>query len=181
MFFWWFLTTFEFLLYCLVKCNMCISFCWFFFAYSLCIPFCFFAVWYTTCAHILFHCAYIIYHITLIIILSSIHLLDKAKLSLVLFLIRQFFVNFHHWHSNDFCDVNWHLSIIFILIVDVLTSRTPPTSLLTTSNDDNTYSIKQIVQGTHFVHVCNFLVPNCCWGNEIKHDVTLNRRKRHEP
>ncbi|XP_078355049.1 uncharacterized protein LOC144639631, partial [Oculina patagonica] len=30
--------------------------------------------------------------------------------------------------------------------VDVLTSRTPPTSLLTTSNDDNTYSIKQIVQ-----------------------------------
>ncbi|XP_022784961.1 uncharacterized protein LOC111325423 [Stylophora pistillata] len=31
--------------------------------------------------------------------------------------------------------------------VEVLTSRTPPTSLLTTSNDDNTYSIKQIVQG----------------------------------
>ncbi|KAJ7373520.1 hypothetical protein OS493_011120 [Desmophyllum pertusum] len=31
--------------------------------------------------------------------------------------------------------------------VEVMTSRTPPTSLLTTSNDDNTYSIKQIVQG----------------------------------
>ena len=38
-----------------------------------------------------------------------------------------------------------------VLTVEVLTSRTPPTSLLTTSNDDNTYSIKQIVQGIDFL------------------------------
>jgi len=46
-------------------------------------------------------------------------------------------------------EITWEMFHLFhvILTVDVLTSRTPPTSLLTTSNDDNAYSIKEIVQG----------------------------------